>query len=193
MTDDNKQTGDHLSSRVDAAEKELAAIKRGVWGRESAVTTSSSIVDQLARVERDIRDVRETNVEPIMISGGDSRPAELMPGLDSGSLPVTLAVTAGTAALTGDATTQCRFEYDVEDALTGEKYAGTGTDPAVAAADPLVTPHFWARPTVGYMIAATKGTAHFGTDGAMVLDWINEIPEQEACDGGGTLDQGTWD
>ena len=113
---------------------------------------------------------------------------------EEGVFPVTLTVTAGTATDTGDATTQCGYEYDVEDAITSEKLAGTGTDPAVNAVDPTAGVHKWVRPAVGYMLAATYGYGHRNEDGALVIGWINEIAEQEACGGeeGNTYDQGSY-
>lgn len=114
---------------------------------------------------------------------------------EEGDFPVNLTVTSGTSTETGTATPpQCGYEYDVEDARTSRKLAGTGTTPAVAAVDPIVSPHKWVRPTVGYMIAATFGYAHYTGAGVLVIGWINEIAEQEACgdDDGSTYDQGTW-
>jgi hypothetical protein len=108
--------------------------------------------------------------------------------------PVALTVTSTTSVDTGNATTQCGYEYDVADAITGRKLAGTDTDPAVAAADPIAAPHKWARPTVGYMIAATYGYACYDANDALSIGWINEVADQEACgdDDGSTYDQGTW-
>jgi len=107
---------------------------------------------------------------------------------------LTLAVTSGTSANTGDATTKCAYTYDVEDALTGYKYFGDGTDPAVAAVDPTAGVHKWVRPTRGFMLAATLGYAYRNATGALVIGWINEVADQEACGGetGNTYDQGTW-
>jgi len=113
---------------------------------------------------------------------------------DHDVFPVILAVTSETSALTGTATTQCGYEYDVTDAWTGDALAGAGTDPAVAAADPITTPHKWVRPTVGYMLAATFGHASYNTDCALVLGWINEVADQEACSGPDEIiDQGSYD
>ena len=89
------------------------------------------------------------------------------------AFPVTLAVTSGTAGDTGDATTKCGYKYDVTDSISG---ASMGT-----AVDPIVSPHKWVRPTVGYMIAATFGYAHRNSTGALVIGWINEVADQEAC------------
>ena len=127
---------------------------------------------------------------PEMSPGGEAildvppMPAEV-PALllEDWVFPITLAVTSGTSAETGDATTShgCGYEYDVEDAVTGDKLAGTGTDPAVAAVDPTASPHKWVRPEFGYMIAATFGYAHRSSTGALVVGWINEVADQEAC------------
>ena len=70
-------------------------------------------------------------------------------GPGGGMFPVALSVTSGTSTDTGTASTKCGYEYDVKDAVTGEKLAGTGTDPAVAAVDPITGVHKWVRPTVG--------------------------------------------
>ena len=88
--------------------------------------------------------------------------------------PVNLAVTSETAGDTGDATTKCGYEYGVTDSISG---ASLGT-----AVDPIAGVHKWVRPTVGYMIAATFGYAHRNSTGVLVVGWINEVADQEACD-----------
>lgn len=100
-------------------------------------------------------------------------------------LPIDLAVTGETETDTGDAETQCAFEYDITHAITG---AALGTD-----VDPTVGNHQWVRPTVGYMVAATFGHASWNSDGDLVIGWISEIVDQEPCGGDETIDQGTWD
>jgi predicted AAA+ superfamily ATPase len=54
--------------------------------------------------------------------------------------------------------------------------------------DPTASPHKWQRPSVGYIIPATFGYAHWDADGQLVLGWINEVPDQEACE---TSESGT--
>jgi hypothetical protein len=65
------------------------------------------------------------------------------------------------------------WTYDVTDTVDGETLAG--------AADPVATPHRWRRPSVGYIIPATFGYAHWNTNGQLVLGWINEVADQQAC------------
>ena len=92
-------------------------------------------------------------------------------------LPVQLVVTAGTAADTGDDATQCAYEYDVF-AIDADTEADT---PLLEDVDPTADGHHHQRPTVGYMIAATFGYAHY-EDGALKLGYINEIMDAEACE-----------
>jgi len=65
------------------------------------------------------------------------------------------------------------WTYDVKDVTTGEELA--------AGVSPVAAPHKWQRPSVGWMIAATFGYAHYSASGQLVLGWINEMPDQEAC------------
>ncbi|MGH7143124.1 MAG: hypothetical protein ACREJ2_03200 [Planctomycetota bacterium] len=74
----------------------------------------------------------------------------------------------------GDDSSPASWTYSVKDPFTKEELA-----PSV---DPTAAPHHWQRPSVGWLLAATVGTARFDDQGALVLVWINEIPEQEACD-----------
>jgi len=74
----------------------------------------------------------------------------------------------------GDDTTAASWTYDVTDAASGELLA--------SAVDPTAPLHGWQRPSVGQMIAATKGTAHWDNDDELVLDWINEMVDAEACE-----------
>ena len=74
------------------------------------------------------------------------------------------------------------WTYDVLDVVTGETLA--------SGVDPVASPHKWQRPSVGQMIAATFGYAHYQPNDAgemeLVLGWINEMVDQEACpDSGG--------
>lgn len=66
------------------------------------------------------------------------------------------------------------WTYDVTDPVSGETLA--------SAVDPVAAPHKWQRPSVGFMIPATFGYAHWDTDGELVLGWINEVADQEACE-----------
>jgi hypothetical protein len=84
--------------------------------------------------------------------------------------PVTLTQSGGSQ---GDETTTATWTYDVTDPATDESLA-TGVDP-------VSSPHQWQRPGVGQMIPATFGYAHYDKDDELVLGWINEIVDQEAC------------
>jgi hypothetical protein len=48
--------------------------------------------------------------------------------------------------------------------------------------DPSSSPHHHKRPSVGQMAKATFGYAHYNSEGTLILGWINEVPEQEACE-----------
>ena len=74
----------------------------------------------------------------------------------------------------GDDTTAASWTYDVYDAASWELLA--------SAVDPTALRHGWQRPSVGQMIAATNGTAHWDIDDELVLDWINEMVDAEACE-----------
>ncbi len=82
----------------------------------------------------------------------------------------------------GDEENPATWTYDVLDVVTGETLA--------SGVDPVASPHKWQRPSVGQMIAATFGYAHYQPSDAgemeLVLGWINEMVDQEACpDSGG--------
>jgi hypothetical protein len=82
----------------------------------------------------------------------------------------------------GDEENPASWTYDVLDITTGETLA--------SVVDPVASPHKWQRPSVGQMIAATFGYAHYQPNDAgemeLVLSWINEMVDQEACpDSGG--------
>jgi len=82
----------------------------------------------------------------------------------------------------GDEENPASWTYDVLDVVTGETLA--------SGVDPVASPHKWQRPSVGQMIAATFGYAHYQPNDAgemeLVLGWINEMVDQEACpDSGG--------
>ena len=78
----------------------------------------------------------------------------------------------------GDEENQATWTYDVLDVVTGETLE--------SGVDPVAAPHKWQRPSIGQMIAATFGYAHYQDDGSggleMVLGWINETVDQEACE-----------
>jgi hypothetical protein len=84
--------------------------------------------------------------------------------------PVDLAQSGGSQ---GDETTPATWTYDVTEPETGDSLA-TGVDP-------VASPHKWQRPGVGQMIPATFGYAHYDKDDQLVLGWINEMVDQEAC------------
>lgn len=85
--------------------------------------------------------------------------------------PVALYQSGGSQ---GDEATPATWTYYVNDALTGE--------PLALNANPVAAPHKWQRPSVGQMIPATFGYAHYNDGDALVLGWINEMVDQEACD-----------
>lgn len=95
----------------------------------------------------------------------------------SGVFPVDLAQYSGEQ---GDDQNPATWTYDVTDPFTGETLA--------SAVDPAVSPHKWQRPSVGYVIPATFGYAHWDADGELVIGWINEVADQEACE---TSESGT--
>jgi len=180
--------------RLEAVEMDTSNTDKSLHGAYGIADPVVSFEDRLISLEvQGARAIAAQN-EPIIVR------AEYEEGDDDNAIVIkpviflTLAVTSGTVSDTGDATTKCGYEYDVSDAFTGYKYAGDGTDPAVAAADPIAGVHEWVRPEVGYMNAATFGYGHLNSTGALVIGWINEIAEQEACGGeeGNTYDQGSY-
>ena len=74
----------------------------------------------------------------------------------------------------GDDENPATWTYNVIDLCTGEVIED--------AVDPTADPHKWQRPTVGWMIEATFGYAHYNGDGDLVLGWINEMVDQEPCE-----------
>lgn len=94
-----------------------------------------------------------------------------------GVFPVDLAQYGGSQ---GDDQNPATWTYDVTDPFTGETLA--------SGVDPTAPPHKWQRPSVGYIIPATFGYAHWDADGQLVLGWINETADQEACE---TSESGT--
>lgn len=84
--------------------------------------------------------------------------------------PVNLTQTGGSQ---GTNTTPASWTYSVIDPVTSQTLA--------TAVNPTASPHKWKRPSAGWMIAATFGYAHFNAQAQLVLGWINEMVEQEAC------------
>jgi len=82
----------------------------------------------------------------------------------------------------GDEENPATWTYDVLDVVTGETLE--------SGVDPVAAPHKWQRPSVGQTIAATFGYAHYQDDGSggleLVLGWINEMVDQEACPDSGS-------
>jgi len=88
-----------------------------------------------------------------------------------GVFPVDLAQYGGEQ---GDDQNPATWTYDVTDPFTGETLA--------SGVDPVASPHKWQRPSVGYIIPATFGYAHWNEEGELVLGWINEVADQEPCE-----------
>jgi hypothetical protein len=86
-----------------------------------------------------------------------------------------VALTVASAAY-GDASTPTAHTYDVVD-LDGAALA--------SAINPSTSPHQWKRPTIGRYAPATFGHAYWDpnatADAGLVITWINETPELEAC------------
>jgi hypothetical protein len=74
----------------------------------------------------------------------------------------------------GDDENPATWTYNVIDLCTGEVIE--------ESVDPTADPHKWQRPSVGWMIEATFGYAHYNGDGDLVLGWINEMVDQEPCE-----------
>jgi hypothetical protein len=90
--------------------------------------------------------------------------------------PVNLEQTGGEQ---GDEENPATWTYDVSDPATDEVLA--------EGVDPTADPHKWQRPSVGFIIQATFGYAHYNKDGELALGWTNEQVEQASCeDAGGT-------
>jgi hypothetical protein len=84
--------------------------------------------------------------------------------------PVNMTQTGGSS---GDETEDASWTYTVTDTITG-----TQLDTAV---DPAASPHTHARPSLGEMVAATKGIAYYLDDGTLVVHSCNEVPAVEDC------------
>jgi len=82
----------------------------------------------------------------------------------------------------GDEENPATWTYDVMDVITGETLE--------SGVDPVADPPKWQRPSIGQMIAANFGYAHYQDDGSggleLVLGWINEMVDQEACETAGS-------
>ena len=82
----------------------------------------------------------------------------------------------------GDEETAATWTYDMLDMVTGETLE--------SAVDPTAAPHKWQRPSIGWMIPATFGYAHYVPNDSygydLVLGWINEMLDQEACETAGS-------
>ena len=90
------------------------------------------------------------------------------------AFPVNLTQVGGSQ---GNATTPATWTYDVVDAATGITLATN--------INPMAAPHKWRRPSVGYIVPATFGYAHYQVTSwshDLVLGWINEVIDQEACE-----------
>jgi hypothetical protein len=93
-----------------------------------------------------------------------------LPGGGAGAvIPVKLVQVGGAQ---GTATTAATWTYDVKDFDTNDTLA--------SGVNPVNSPHQYKRPSVGQMIKATFGYAHYDDDD-LVLGWINEVADQETC------------
>ena len=87
-------------------------------------------------------------------------------------IPVVLEQVGGSQ---GDNEDPASWTYDVKD------FYDTGLV-LLEAVNPTSSPHKWKRPSVGQMTEATFGYAHYDAEGELVIGWINEVAEQEACE-----------
>jgi hypothetical protein len=87
------------------------------------------------------------------------------------TFPVRLMKISGAA---GSATAPASWRYIVLDAIDGSVIYDWD-------ADPTASPHAWRRPAVGVMTQADAGLAYIDQYGVLILTWINEVAEQEAC------------
>jgi hypothetical protein len=85
--------------------------------------------------------------------------------------PIALALTEN---VPGSATTPAGHLYDIVHGVTGELLLSAFTDPTAP-------PHRWKRPAVGVMSPADLGFAYRLANNTIVIAWINEIAEHEAC------------
>lgn len=85
--------------------------------------------------------------------------------------PVRLEMAGGSQGNESDPAT---WIYDVQDMMTGQDIEQN--------VNPVVPPHHWRRPSVGYVEQATFGFAYYNNQGQLSLGWINEVAEQEGCE-----------
>lgn len=116
----------------------------------------------------------DSGVAQILWSSGTSGTVWAIVRLGAGGgqgtvFPVQLEQTAGAQ---GTSTTPATWIYTVKD-IYGNTLA--------TLVDPTDSPHCWKRPSVGYMIPATAGLAFYNSINLLSLAWINEVPDQEAC------------
>jgi hypothetical protein len=98
-----------------------------------------------------------------------------LPNGGAGSvIPVKLVQVGGAQ---GTATAAATWTYDVKDIQSDDTLA--------SGINPVSSPHQYKRPSVGQMIKATFGYAHYD-DEDLVLGWINEVADQETCQIGAT-------
>jgi len=83
--------------------------------------------------------------------------------------PVDLTKTSGSQ---GTSSAAASWVYTVDD-INGNELA-TGVNP-------VNSPHNFTRPTIGQMRIATAGIAHYESGPTLVVDWVNEVFEREAC------------
>jgi hypothetical protein len=93
--------------------------------------------------------------------------------IGSGRSPLFLVTLEKMGGEQGDDKNAASWTYKVTDTLTNEKF---GDD-----IDPTESPHQWKRPNIGAFSPATFGYAHYNNDNHIVLGWINETPELDAC------------
>jgi hypothetical protein len=88
-----------------------------------------------------------------------------------GVFPISLTQTGGSQ---GTASAAASWTYTVTETASALQL-GTSVNPVNA-------PHLWRRPSLGQMVAATAGLAHYNESGAFIIDWINEVPGPGACE-----------
>lgn len=99
----------------------------------------------------------------------------LPPSSKSRVFPVNLNQTGGSQ---GTASGPATWTYTVFDAETSQVL--------LSNVNPVNSPHKWQRPSVGQMIKATFGYAHYQNNGSsspqLVVGWVNEVADQQACE-----------
>jgi len=95
---------------------------------------------------------------------------ETMGGAES-VFPVNLTnPSGGDGSSIGPAT----WAYRVRDAITDATLLPAGTNVGAS-------PHLWRRPPLGKMLVGTFGYAHRDRNGNVIVGWVNERPDQQAC------------